>query len=136
MTVIVREAASDIKFHHNGVNALQFDPIEKRLYSAGRDSVIRAWNVGNIALSKPLSTQSMEHHCDWVNDIVLCMNGKNSWIFIDYQLLSFFSLHLKLGSDWFNDVHLKNQFKGNLNYHSNSNFYSWINLNVLFEWII
>ena len=79
MTVIIREDQNDIKYHHNGVNALQFDPHEKRLYSAGRDSVIRSWSVGSTALSKnQLVPQAMEHHCDWVNDIVLCMNGKNS----------------------------------------------------------
>ncbi|XP_063722345.1 WD repeat-containing protein 48-like [Symsagittifera roscoffensis] len=78
VTVIIREDQNDIKYHHNGVNALQFDPHEKRLYSAGRDSVIRSWSVGSTALSKnQLVPQAMEHHCDWVNDIVLCMNGKN-----------------------------------------------------------
>ena len=79
LTVLIRDDPNDLKCHHNGVNALQYDPYEKRLYSAGRDSVIRAWNVGASALAKnQLSTQIMEHHTDWVNDIVLCMNGKNS----------------------------------------------------------
>ncbi|XP_075256928.1 WD repeat-containing protein 48-like isoform X2 [Convolutriloba macropyga] len=78
ITVIIRNDANDVKYHHNGVNALQYDPHEKKLYSAGRDSVIRGWNVSSSALAKhQLSTQPMEHHCDWVNDIVLCMNGKN-----------------------------------------------------------
>jgi WD40 repeat protein len=33
--------------HRAGVNSLQYDHALKRLYSAGRDSVIRTWNVTN-----------------------------------------------------------------------------------------
>jgi hypothetical protein len=33
--------------HRAGVNSLQYDHALKRLYSAGRDSVIRTWNVAN-----------------------------------------------------------------------------------------
>ena len=33
--------------HRAGVNSLQYDSNLKRLYSAGRDSIIRIWNVGN-----------------------------------------------------------------------------------------
>jgi len=60
--------------HRAGVNSLQYDPNLKRLYSAGRDSIIRIWNVGN---PKEPYLQSMEHHTDWVNDIQLCCGGKN-----------------------------------------------------------
>ncbi|XP_075545424.1 WD repeat-containing protein 48 isoform X1 [Dermacentor variabilis] len=60
--------------HRSGVNSLQYDPQLNRLYSAGRDSVIRTWNTRN--LEDPY-VQSMEHHTDWVNDIVLCCGGKN-----------------------------------------------------------
>lgn len=31
--------------HRSGVNALQFDKHAGRLYSAGRDSIIRCWNT-------------------------------------------------------------------------------------------
>lgn len=31
--------------HRSGVNALQFDKHTGRLYSAGRDSIIRCWNT-------------------------------------------------------------------------------------------
>lgn len=31
--------------HRSGVNALQYDCNTARLYSAGRDSIIRCWNV-------------------------------------------------------------------------------------------
>ena len=34
-----------------GVNALQFDPKLKRLFSAGRDSIIRCWNVQDERVS-------------------------------------------------------------------------------------
>ncbi|KAL1123372.1 hypothetical protein AAG570_002457 [Ranatra chinensis] len=62
------------KQHRAGVNSLQYDPHMQRLYSAGRDSIIRTWHT------KPCREQyiqSMEHHTDWVNDIVLCCGGKN-----------------------------------------------------------
>ncbi|KAL8578817.1 WD repeat-containing protein 48 [Nucella lapillus] len=59
--------------HRSGVNALQFDPILNRLYSAGRDSIIRIWNTCS---KKAPYMLSMEHHTDWVNDIVLCCNGR------------------------------------------------------------
>lgn len=62
------------KCHRSGVNSLQYDPYLNRLYSAGRDSIIRIWNTKNI---KDPYAQSMEHHTDWVNDIVLCCGGKN-----------------------------------------------------------
>ena len=62
------------KRHRAGVNSLQYDPAWNRLYSAGRDSIIRIWNCKNM---KEPYIQSMEHHTDWVNDIVLCCGGKN-----------------------------------------------------------
>ena len=34
--------------HRAGVNALQLDPVTGRLFSAGRDSVIRCWDVGSV----------------------------------------------------------------------------------------
>lgn len=62
------------KYHKSGINSLQFDTYLNRLYSAGRDSIIRIWNIRN---NKEPYLQSMEHHTDWVNDIVLCCGGKN-----------------------------------------------------------
>ncbi|XP_071804408.1 WD repeat-containing protein 48-like [Asterias amurensis] len=59
--------------HRSGVNALQFDHANNKLYSAGRDSIIRIWNLNN---PKDPYQQSMEHHTDWVNDAVLCCDGK------------------------------------------------------------
>ncbi|KAI4463805.1 wd repeat-containing protein 48 [Holotrichia oblita] len=56
--------------HRSGVNALQVDPVLDRLYSAGRDSIVRVYEHERYL-------QSMEHHTDWVNDIVLCCGGRN-----------------------------------------------------------
>ena len=33
------------RHHRSGVNAVQFDPLLNRLYTAGRDSIIRIWNT-------------------------------------------------------------------------------------------
>ncbi|XP_065651987.1 WD repeat-containing protein 48 isoform X3 [Hydra vulgaris] len=56
-----------------GVNALQYDPEKSYLFSAGRDSIIRCWNVEN---EESIYIQSYEHHTDWINSMVLCQNGK------------------------------------------------------------
>jgi len=72
VSFVIREEGE--RCHRAGVNSLQYDHNLKRLYSAGRDSIIRIWNVGN---PKEPYLQSMEHHTDWVNDIQLCCGGKN-----------------------------------------------------------
>jgi len=61
--------------HRSGVNALQFDSSLNRLYTAGRDSIVRIWNVKSPR-QEPYIV-SMEHHTDWVNDIVLCCGGRH-----------------------------------------------------------
>lgn len=58
------------KRHRSGVNALQLDPALDRLYSAGRDSIIRVYEHERYF-------HGMEHHTDWVNDIVLCCGGRH-----------------------------------------------------------
>lgn len=72
VSFVIREEKEN--YHRSGINSLQYDHALKRLYSAGRDSIIRTWNVSNP--SEPF-LQSMEHHTDWVNDIQLCCSGKN-----------------------------------------------------------
>lgn len=62
------------KYHRSGVNSLQYDTHLNRLYSAGRDSIIRIWSTKS---PREPYVQSMEHHTDWVNDVVLCCGGKN-----------------------------------------------------------
>lgn len=52
------------KYNRNGVNALQLDPALNRLFTAGRDSIIRIWSVNQhkvsqerIPMSKPTFIQ-------------------------------------------------------------------------------
>lgn len=61
---------ADERKHRSGVNALQFDPKMDRLYTACRDSIIRVFEHERYE-------RNMEHHTDWVNDIVLCCGGRN-----------------------------------------------------------
>ncbi|XP_015116192.1 WD repeat-containing protein 48 [Diachasma alloeum] len=72
VSMVIRDEVE--RRHRAGVNSLQYDAVLHRLYSAGRDSIIRIWNCKNM---KEPFIQSMEHHTDWVNDIVLCCGGKN-----------------------------------------------------------
>lgn len=95
------------EFMHRGcVNALQYDEHLNKLYSAGADSIIRQWKApnegefvsaskilygngsngqisreqianANVQIARQLHVQSMEHHTDWVNDIILCCGGHN-----------------------------------------------------------
>lgn len=66
------------KRHRSGINALQVDPKLDRLYTAGRDSIIRVYEHERYL-------QNMEHHTDWVNDIVLCCGGRNCMYFSFYR---------------------------------------------------
>ena len=52
--------------HRAGINSLQYDHGLKRLYSAGRDSIIRTWNVSNPKepyLQVPLYLMEFHHIC-------------------------------------------------------------------------
>lgn len=68
VSMVICEAEE--KRHRSGVNALQLDPALDRLYSAGRDSIIRVYEHERFL-------HGMEHHTDWVNDIVLCCGGRH-----------------------------------------------------------
>ena len=57
VSFVIREEGE--RCHRAGVNSLQYDPYLSRLYTAGRDSIIRIWNVRNV--QEPY-VQSMEHH--------------------------------------------------------------------------
>jgi WD repeat-containing protein 48 len=68
--------------HRGSVVALQYDSMNGHLYSAGTDTIIRKWDIRlpeHIATKKEYGRylSSMEHHVDWVNDLVLCCSGKN-----------------------------------------------------------
>ena len=80
------------RYHRSGVNALQYDHQLNRLYSAGRDSIVRIWNCKN---AKDYYWQSMEHHTDWVNDVVLCCGGKYCKL-ISLKRFKYFSILLSL----------------------------------------
>ncbi|CAL8133677.1 unnamed protein product [Orchesella dallaii] len=60
--------------HHSGVSSIKYDPTTDRVHSAGRDGVIRTWSVGKGQIR---FIHAMEHHTDWVNDIILTSSGKN-----------------------------------------------------------
>ncbi|CAF4881552.1 unnamed protein product, partial [Rotaria sp. Silwood1] len=63
------------RVHRGGINALRYDAKNDRLYTAGRDSIIRAWDCKRYG--SDMYEYSMEHHTDWVNDIVLVNSGKH-----------------------------------------------------------
>ncbi|KAI6194520.1 WD repeat-containing protein 48-like protein [Aphelenchoides besseyi] len=66
--------------HRSFVNCLQFDGQTKNLFSGGADMIIRKWDTadtstGDSKTSTARFVQALEHHYDWVNDIVLCGDG-------------------------------------------------------------
>ena len=98
MSFVIREEGE--RCHRAGVNSLQYDPYLNRLYTAGRDSIIRIWNVRN---PQDPYVQSMEHHTGWFHEIF-----ENKFFFdilYDYwfhekKIVLFFFL------DWVNDIQL------------------------------
>lgn len=84
MSFVIRDAEE--RKHRNGVNALQLDKNNGRLYSAGKDAIIRVWNTQSSYQNEYL--HSMEHHNDWVNDIVLCCGGRNRMTKINFKYKS------------------------------------------------
>lgn len=71
---MIRDAEE--KRHKRGVNALQLDHNNGRMFSCGRDAIIRIHNTNSTNIDTSY-LQSLEHHNDWVNDIVLCCGGRN-----------------------------------------------------------
>lgn len=57
-------------------------------FGIGRDAIIRVWNT-NQTNTNDCYIQSMEHHNDWVNDIVLCCGGRNCKNYILAALAAF-----------------------------------------------
>eukprot|EP00117_Sycon_ciliatum_P031541 scpid8308/ scgid24651/ WD repeat-containing protein 48; USP1-associated factor 1 len=58
--------------HRGGVNCLRYDHHKKRLYTGGRDAIIRGWDLSSVQKKNAVQ---MEHHTDWVNDLVVIDNG-------------------------------------------------------------
>ncbi|CAD5217869.1 unnamed protein product [Bursaphelenchus xylophilus] len=75
ISFIIRD---EVEYRHRSfVNCLAFDPLEESLYSGGSDMIIRKWDATSDAKPRGASQRhlmSMEHHYDWVNDLVLCSN--------------------------------------------------------------
>ena len=62
--------------HCFSINSLVIDEKYDKLYTAGRDSTVRCWDVkGDIK-----HLYSYEHHSNWVNDVLICNENirKNS----------------------------------------------------------
>lgn len=55
--------------HRLGINALQRDQKSQKLYTASRDATVKIWEGQN-------AIYSLDHHTDWVNDIVLIKNDQ------------------------------------------------------------
>lgn len=77
--------------HRAGINSLQLDAKQGILYSAGRDGIIRQWDVRDNVEATYL--RSLEHHTDWVNDIVLCCGGN----YCKFKLFNNFLIKLYIG---------------------------------------
>ena len=45
VSYVIRDEAE--RKHRSGVNSVKYDPHLNRLYTAGRDSIIRIWDVRN-----------------------------------------------------------------------------------------
>ncbi|CAI2347528.1 unnamed protein product [Caenorhabditis sp. 36 PRJEB53466] len=88
LSFIVRDEQEP--FHRSSVSSLQFDPIHNRLFTGGSDTIIRTWSVpqhkdafsarGGIRSPGKISPvqyqSSMELHTDWVNDLIICAQGR------------------------------------------------------------
>lgn len=66
MSYVIRDEVE--KYNRNGVNALQLDPALNRLFTAGRDSIIRIWSVNQHKVrrglrsdTRGLSAQHLSH---------------------------------------------------------------------------
>ncbi len=75
VSYIIRDSVE--KYNRNGINCIKYDSRLQRLYTGGRDSIIRTYNVNDLSSSNvDPYVNSMSHHTDWVNDMVLCNSGQ------------------------------------------------------------
>ena len=50
ISYVIRE--EEEKLNRSGINALQIDALGNRLYTAGRDSIVRCWNISSYGLEE------------------------------------------------------------------------------------
>ena len=78
--------------HRSGVNALQLDKSNGRLYSAGRDSIIRCWNTNaakvraSTCLKTALRSSSNLRECDNFLPVHSFLEGKFFLVLLLQQL--------------------------------------------------
>lgn len=58
------------KYNRNGVNALQLDPALNRLFTAGRDSIVRIWSVNQHKV-QPAMHMIYEYKHTWFHVLLL-----------------------------------------------------------------
>lgn len=73
--------------HRSGVNSLQYDEVSDRLYSAGRDSIIRIWDTCNQQVRTSLDYRQL------CCPLLLSMSGT-------------------LGYHWYRPIHMCFMFPG------------------------
>lgn len=64
------------KYNRNGVNALQLDPALNRLFTAGRDSIIRIWSVNQHKV--PICHSLIQQLCSSDTVIMLEANKRRT----------------------------------------------------------
>ena len=69
MSYVIRDEVE--KYNRNGVNALQLDPTLNRLFTAGRDSIIRIWSVNQ----HKVHTLNSGWMCRMCNRVCIWMDG-------------------------------------------------------------
>jgi WD repeat-containing protein 48 len=91
LSFIIRDPVE--KLNRSGINCIRFQDSQlsksdRRLFTAGRDSIIRVYNNFSYAETTPHDLNnaekyyqmSLSHHTDWVNDIVVCKRSNTSII--------------------------------------------------------
>lgn len=71
------------KYHRSGVNSLQYDGYLGRLYSAGRDSIIRIWNVRHLKVCIFTRTKAQFLHA-----VFILKNGLLSRFYYSFIIIS------------------------------------------------
>ena len=97
LSFIIRDQVE--KLNRSGINCIKFEKntnnstnsLESlRLFTAGRDSIIRVYNNLNHLNANNNDTNnadnfyhmSLSHHTDWINDIILCKDSRTGSSFL------------------------------------------------------